>query len=444
MNILISILYVSLICFIVIKTNQIEKHVKAKTIALSMLPSIILMYIISYLNETVIEIVAIFLISMFINSIAFRIKIIKGLVFSIIFITFYCLCEAMTHLIFIKLLGFNMNDIISSELIYCLYKLMSFVMISLLLNMDKSVDVYNIYNKSLDFKAKFASAIILIILIIIIIVNFFIVSKINDNSFTFILSVVSFGASTLICMSLFYFINIIVDTTNNLDLTKEYNNKLEIYNKTMQELIDVQRKTVHEFNNKLTVLNGYIADKKYDDASIFVSKSLKETKNLDNSLFKNIKNSGLKSLLLFKYAEIKDKNIGFELMVNKRIENLIVDSDDVCKILGIFIDNAIEAAANSKNPFISIGIVKIEEAINITIMNSIPNNQLNTNQNSQKTRSEELSIDKMYQEGYSKKGYNRGFGLSIAKDLIDRYKELSCVTEIRDSFFIQDLSISKQ
>lgn len=443
MNILISILYVSLICFVVIKTNQIEKHVKPKTIALSIFPSIILMYITSYSNETVIEIVAIFLISMFINSIVFRIKIIKGLVFSIIFITFYCLCDAMTHLIFIKLFGISINDISSSGLIYCLYKLMSFVMISLLLNMDRSVTVYNIYNKSLDFKAKFASAILLIILMLLILVNLFIIRKIDDSSLTYILSVGSFGASTLLCMSLFYFINIIVDTTNNLDLTKEYNNKLELYNKTMQELIDIQRRTVHEFNNKLTVLNGYIADKKYDDASIFISKSLKETKNLDSSLFKNIKNSGLKSLLLFKYAEIKDKNIGFELMVNKRIENLIVDSDDVCKILGIFIDNAIEAAASSRNPFISIGIVKVEEAINITIMNSIPDDQLSTSQNSQKTRSEELSIDKVYKEGYSKKGYNRGFGLSIAKDLINRYKELNCVTEIREGFFIQDLNISR-
>jgi two-component system sensor histidine kinase AgrC len=321
---------------------------------------------------------------------------------------------------------------------------MSFVITSFLLNMDRSVAVYNIYNKSLDLKAKLASIITIIILILVVLVNIFIINKIDDSSFAYIVSVVSFAASAFLCMTLFYFVNIIVDTTNNLDITKEYNNKLELYNKAMQELIDIQRRTVHEFNNKMTVLNGYIADKKYDEASLFVTKSLKETKNLDSSLFKNIKNSGLKSLLLFKYAEIKDKNISFELMVNKRIENLIVDSDDVCKILGIFLDNAIEAAINSKNPFISVGIVKIEESINITIMNSIADEHVNYKLSSAKASSEEANnVEKIFREGYSKKGYNRGFGLSIAKDLIERYKGLSCITEIRDGLFIQDLNITK-
>jgi len=303
-----------------------------------------------------------------------------------------------------------------------------------MLNLDKSQLIFNMFNKSLDFKAKMATLIILVILLFVISINILVINKIDGSSFSYLLSIGSFIASMLLCMSLFYFINIIIDTTNTLDLTKEYNAKLELYNKTMQELIDTQRRTVHEFNNKMTVLNGYIKDKRYEDAEFFISKSLKETKNLDNTLFKNIKNSGLKSLLLFKFAEIKDKNIGFELMVNKRIESLIIDSDDLCKILGIFLDNAIEAAVNSERPFISVGIVKIEESISITIMNSIANEYIDMEKNFQ---------EKIFQVGYSKKGYNRGFGLSIAKDLIDRYKELSCVTEIIDGFFIQDLIVTR-
>lgn len=428
-NLLISILYVVLINYVIIKTNQIEKHVNIKNIMLSVIPSLILVYIINYSNIFIIKMIGMFLVSMYISNIIFRIKIIKSMVYSIVFLSFYFTSEVIARLIFTRAFGINTYDIDSSGLIYCLYNLMSFVLTSIMINMDKSVSIYNMFNKNLDFKAKMAALIILVILLVVIFVNILIINKIDDSTFIYIMSIGSFVASMLLCMALFYFVNIIIDTTNTLDLTKEYTNKLELYNKTMQELIDTQRRTVHEFNNKMTVLNGYIADKKYDDAEFFISKSLKETKNLDNSLFKNIKNSGLKSLLLFKYAEIKDKNIGFELMVNKRIENLIIDSDDLCKILGIFLDNAIEASANSQKPFISVGIVKIEDSISITIMNSIWDDNIDK--------------DKIFQEGYSKKGYNRGFGLSIAKDLIERYKGLSCVTEIRDGFFIQDLIITK-
>ncbi len=35
---------------------------------------------------------------------------------------------------------------------------------------------------------------------------------------------------------------------------------------------------------------------------------------------------------------------------------------------------------------------------------------------------------------YSKKGYDRGFGLYTAKNLIDRYKKITCVTEINNVF----------
>jgi len=419
---------------VIIKTNEIEKHVNLKKFILSFAPSVALMMTVSYSNFIIIKMLGIFLITFYVSCVIYRIKFIKGIMYSIILLSFYFASELITHFIFIKAFDINISNVGSSGLIYCLYSLMSFVLTSIMLNLDKSQLIFNMFNKSLDFKAKMATLIILVILLFVISINILVINKIDGSSFSYLLSIGSFIASMLLCMSLFYFINIIIDTTNTLDLTKQYNNKLELYNKTMQELIDTQRRTVHEFNNKMTVLNGYIKDKRYEDAEFFISKSLRETKNLDNTLFKNIKNSGLKSLLLFKYAEIKDKNIGFELMVNKRIESLIIDSDDLCKILGIFLDNAIEAAANSEKPFISVGIVKIEESISITIMNSIANEHIDMERNFQ---------EKIFQVGYSKKGYNRGFGLSIAKDLIDRYKELSCVTEIIDGFFIQDLIVTR-
>lgn len=433
-NLLISILYVCLIIYVIIKTNEIEKHVNLKKFILSFAPSVALMMTVSYSNFIIVKMLGIFLITFYVSCVIYRIKFIKGIMYSIILLSFYFASELITHFIFIKAFDINISNVGSSGLIYCLYSLMSFVLTSIMLNLDKSQLIFNMFNKSLDFKAKMATLIILVILLFVISINILVINKIDGSSFSYLLSIGSFIASMLLCMSLFYFINIIIDTTNTLDLTKQYNNKLELYNKTMQELIDTQRRTVHEFNNKMTVLNGYIKDKRYEDAEFFISKSLRETKNLDNTLFKNIKNSGLKSLLLFKYAEIKDKNIGFELMVNKRIESLIIDSDDLCKILGIFLDNAIEAAANSEKPFISVGIVKIEESISITIMNSIANEHIDMERNFQ---------EKIFQVGYSKKGYNRGFGLSIAKDLIDRYKELSCVTEIIDGFFIQDLIVTR-
>lgn len=438
-NIFLSILYFSLITYTLIKTNEIEKHINLKIIMSAFVPSVILLTAINYTNNTILKVLGMFLTIFFISGV-YRIKILKGAVYATILLAFYFISEMITHVIFLKVFGIILSDIGSSSIAYCFYGLMSFTLTTLMINLDKSQSIFDIFNKSLDLKAKMVTLMILVILLFVILINLMIINKIEKSLFIYIASIGSFIASMLLCIALFYFINIIIDTTSTLELTRQHNDKLEIYNKTMQEMIDTQRRTVHEFNNKMTVLNGYIQDKRFEDAEVFISKSLKEVQNIDTSLFKNIKNSGLKSLLLFKYAEIKDKNIGFELMVNKRIENMIIDSDDMCKILGIFLDNAIEAAASSENPFISVGIVRIEESISITIMNSMKGEKIDKDASSREIN----FTEKIYEAGYSKKGYNRGFGLSIAKDLIDRYKELSCVTEIRNGFFIQDLVVTRK
>ena len=83
-------------------------------------------------------------------------------------------------------------------------------------------------------------------------------------------------------------------------------------------------------------------------------------------------------------------------MVSQKFSNISTEQNkNICTIVGIFLDNAIEAVSNLNNKYISILFYKENNKIVISISN---------------TYEGIINLEKMNLEGYSKKGINREFG----------------------------------
>lgn len=102
----------------------------------------------------------------------------------------------------------------------------------------------------------------------------------------------------------------------------------------------------------------------------------------------------------------------------------------VCKIMGILIDNAVEASINSKEKTL---LIYIYEQCNGNIVISI--------ENSYNTL---LDIHDINKKGYSTKGKNRGLGLFIANRTIEEEKLLRLRQYVFDKTFISELKIIKE
>lgn len=102
----------------------------------------------------------------------------------------------------------------------------------------------------------------------------------------------------------------------------------------------------------------------------------------------------------------------------------------VCKIMGILIDNAVEASINSKEKTL---LIYIYEQCNGNIVISI--------ENSYNTL---LDIHDINKKGYSTKGKNRGLGLFIANRTIEEEKLLRLRQYVIDKTFISELKIIKE
>ena len=102
------------------------------------------------------------------------------------------------------------------------------------------------------------------------------------------------------------------------------------------------------------------------------------------------------------------------------------DTQTLCKLIGIYYDNAIEAAKETRKKNILIEIYEVKNQTNIVISNTFKKAKNFNNRN---------------EKGISSKGKGRGNGLYFAKSLLDKNKWIEENQEIIDRYYIETLHI---
>lgn len=201
-------------------------------------------------------------------------------------------------------------------------------------------------------------------------------------------------------------------------------------------ILDKTRENRHEMINNLLVLKGEKNknSRRYNDILDELIKQYYTNKMSSYSGLYKLPN-GLKGLVYYKIARIKNNDVNFRTIISDKMYDEFNNLDTkiyykVCKIMGILIDNAVEASINSKEKTL---LIYIYEQCNGNIVISIENsyNAL-------------LDIHDINKKGYSTKGKNRGLGLFIANRTIEEEKLLRLRQYVFESTFISELKIIKE
>lgn len=165
----------------------------------------------------------------------------------------------------------------------------------------------------------------------------------------------------------------------------------------------------HEFMNKLHTISGLIQLEEYDEALQFISNVAKNRNNISSILTKKIKDPSLSAILFSKYNKAEENRIKFNIDESSKISKLpkFMDSEDMVSIVGNLIENSLDAVDNDGSGEVYIKIIQYSELIEIKISDNGPGIK-------------DEYMDKIYEQGFTTKEGQRGHGMYIVKQIIDR------------------------
>lgn len=201
----------------------------------------------------------------------------------------------------------------------------------------------------------------------------------------------------------------------------------KFYNESLRSTLFELRRFKHDWINNLTVIDSMIKMNKHAELKQYVSELIGHSGPFANTQIYDIKNAGLFGILSSKINLAYEKGVTVNLSVAGVIENIPgIKISDLCEIVGIFLDNAIEEAFAADKE-VNVDIVDGINFIEISVSN---------------TCSTPPDMNRLTMDGYTTKGAGRGMGLAIAKSIVSRYKNILHITTYEDNIFTQTIEIA--
>lgn len=290
--------------------------------------------------------------------------------------------------------------------------------------------IQNLYNKIVSSITEIKiNSFVIIILATIITINFNFLSVYYHYP---LLSII-IGNIAISVIYIFIYYKYLIAETNYSKINDKYNNTLNSL-KEYEEILDVHRVSNHENKNQLLMIRNMII-KKEKDIPEYIDKIIDNKIKDDEKLMfdtNKIPAGGLRAVIYSKLLVMKDEKIDFNLIVDRKVRtvDLIELGEslmfDVCRITGVFLDNAIEEVKNKEDKRIFIELFTDEDKLCIKISNNFKGS---------------INIEKIYEKGYTTKSEGHGYGLALVKEIVDKNSKLTNLTSVENDIFTQLLEI---
>ncbi len=164
----------------------------------------------------------------------------------------------------------------------------------------------------------------------------------------------------------------------------------------------------HEFMNKMHVVLGLTHMKQYEELQKYISGMVSEHQYEIGGVMKRIKSPVFAGFLLGKLSYAREKNIKLIISEDSYMPEIDDESiiHELITIVGNLIDNALEAVTNCEQKQVEVKIQQ-GDILTITVQDTGKGIQ-------------EKEIEELFTKGYSTKGDNRGYGLYLVKESIQR------------------------
>ena len=221
-------------------------------------------------------------------------------------------------------------------------------------------------------------------------------------------------------------------TVSKLETTSMNLEEATLYNKTLQMLQDNTRAFRHDFSNIVQGMAGFIDKNDMKGLKKYYSQLLEDiqhTNNLTTLSPEVVNNPAIYNVLATKYHKADELGIKINLEAFLNMNDLHIKIYEFTRVLGILMDNAIEATKECDEKIINVTFRKDSRKHMqlLIIENTYANKDVNT--------------DKIFEKGYSTKKGNTGLGLWEVRQILKKNNNLNLFTTKNDEFFIQQFEI---
>lgn len=357
----------------------------------------------------------------------FKLKPFKAILAEIIPNIIFVIISILIHNIFIAISGLSTTLLATVPIYKISFLLITYLIVYIIYILLKH---FNINISILDtFKRKDNLVLTVNFIIGIIVISIQAgISFLYSGKIPF--TVILINLSTLVI----YFIITLysLSRTNKLEITQQDLEQSKEYNKTLEILHDNVRCFKHDFNNIITTIGGYVQSEDLNGLKKYYSNLQTDCEKINNLNILNpstINEPAIYSLLTNKYHQAENKGIKVNLEIFIDLRQLRMKIYEFTRILGILLDNAIEAANECDEKIINIAIRKDFHS----------DRQLLIIENTYKNK--DIDTEKIYDKGYSTKEHNTGIGLWEVRQILKKNNNLNLFTSKNEKFFSQQLEI---
>lgn len=332
---------------------------------------------------------------------------------------------------FLILLNISSQDVVTVPLYRLIISLSIYLFIFLITKLIKYFKVNINLIDNLNRKNKILLIISLFLIVTVLCIQFCLIIFYSDSMPIIVSSANIIILIIYFTISICSIINISKLQTTKRDLESA---NLQIHSLTI--LHDQVRSFKHDFDNIVNSIGGYVVNEDMEGLKKYYNQLLEEC-NKTNNLYALspavINHPAIYHMLATKYYDANQKNVQINLNVFLDLNEIEARMKiyDFTRILGILLDNAIEAATECDKKIINVTFRK-EQSNNmllVIIQNTYKNKDVNT--------------EDIYKKGLSSKENHSGLGLWKVRQILMRNNNLNLFTTKDDEFFTQQFEIYK-
>lgn len=409
--------------FTTIFTKNLSKKAKYLSILTLSISGIVSRFLIPIPYNTIINL-AIFIIS---YKFILKGKLIEAFIGVAIQFLLTVLFEMISTQIYTSLFGKPYSEYANYPIYTVVFMLIVYTSLFIMLNLLKKFNINITLLKNLNKKDSRIILFTVILGFITVFLQLYISTLYNNLLPNFVILL------SMLCLIAYFFISLFsIVKTKQLEIATIDNQNLQSYNDNLKSMYDNIRAFKHDFNNIVHAIGGYVRAKDMDGLTKYYDSLFDECSSINNLSALNpetVNNPSIYAILLDKYSKAEKKNIKMELGVYIDLNTLNADIYEISRILGILLDNSIEAAQECENKYINVRF----------LMDNRKNRQLIIIENTYKDKN--IDTLKIFEKSYSTKPHNTGLGLWEVNKILNKHDNLAIYTTKTEEYFSQQLEI---